>query len=883
MEKRSIKNILINNWYLGIAPVVVGAILLCVYCIHGVYPFGDRNISYYDMAQSYVPLYYHTWDVLHGIKSAFFEWNVGMGCSITDVAGAFIFFPSNLFFLFVSRENIIFSMSVFLLLKMMFSAFSMSFYASKVCSSKLLSTYAGIGYACCGYILQYYTNIYYLDIVMIFPLLVWAMERLLESGRKLAYIILLSLCFLANQQLAFTIVIYVVLKGFLKVQLLQKEQQGRAVLELVLCSIAGFMIAAFTFIPSFMVMSQSARFGDATAVGPIELFMSFECDFVPQKHFMLYGTEAGIGCLLYLLFKKDGAKKHFNEIVMVILLGLPIVLENINLLWHGGSYQHFPMRFGYMLTFEILVLICKTIDEKKEQEIKEDRNIILLLVAGALIVLLSIMLWFLCSQFRLHAIRELSAYKGYGFVILVAMVIGIIVSLINNKRLAGILLLITVVVQGTMGTYGLIAPEGSYSIECGDQFVHISEKVFENIEQADATNRIKDRNIDMNSNYGFILRQSSMGCWMNGIGPNLQNAMYKMGYTINYTRVLDGCGSAFTDALLGVRRLYSRRDVDGSLYNSGASVGDGQIYNCSYTMPFGVLMDGEPQGTGFDYQNNLFERVTGNADLFDEVDLESIAQKNIYDETGGVYLYECNIPVDEKSVLYIYGDRSADIYNKYAFAVNGQQMALDAEGTSGNVMYATFFLNGFLEAGSYENENVDFIVITELEDLKDIHVGLLNLNALERGISAVNEKVKSSSAVEHGKLGMDIELKESGNLFIPIGYSDCYRLTVDGSRHEYFPILENAFVGINIDAGKHRIEVEYVPKGLKMAIGMSLTGILMTVLLLLYKSDKMGDFGNKFWTLAYKVVFGAMMLVLYVIPVIAAFVMGIYQLTHIGN
>lgn len=906
MDFKGIKKNLIQNAYLGIAPVIVGAILLCVYMLLDVYPFGNRSISYYDMSQSFVPLYYHTWDVLHGVKNIYFEWNVGMGSSVTDVAGAFLFFPSNLFFLFIRRENILLAMSTFLMFKMMFSAFAMSFYISKQCKTKVLCVYAGIAYGCCGYILQYYTNIFFLDVVMIFPLLVWALDRLIFEGKKIGYVILIFLCFFSNQQIAFTVVIYVIFKGWLNLCRLEKERKGRAICNLVFCSLTGFLMASFSFIPSFYQMAQSARFSDATSGSFMDILMSFECEFAEHKNFMLYGVEIGLGFFVFSLFNKESVKKHFDKMCMVLILIAPIVFENINLLWHGGAYQHFPMRFGYMLSFEMLCFICVLVEdrfagenvaqlisdaiEEKDSEINqnmETENVsvkakdwkeYIALICIAFIPFIAYMLYVVDNQFRLQAIRELSAYKGYGIIVLTLTVFGILLCLVKDKKIVCGLLITVAVLQAGLGSYGLISPYGAFSIECGDIFPRLAQEVHDNMEMQDATNRIKDQNLELNSNYGFILNQSSLGCWMNGVNANIQGVMNKMGYTTNYTRVLDGCGTVFTDAVLGIRRLYSVDEVNPTLYVDGKNVGTGNMYDCKYVLPFGLIWDGDPDGDGFEYQNGLFKSVTGcDKEIFREIDINAIVQKSVYSDEA--YIYEFDVDAGANEVLYLYGDKvHRDIYNKYAFVVNGEQVTLDAEGTEGNMMYAMFFLNGFLELGTYHNETVNLKVLTEYEDMNDIHVGFLDLDTLEEGISLANERIISSAYVEDGKMTIAIDDTTGGELFIPIGYYDYYKVKADGHEQEYYPVMNGAFVGMNIEKGSHNIEISYAPKGLGAGSLMSVAGIVLLIVMLMTGNKDMGEKANSFWTILYKLVFGIMMLSFYFVPVFATFFVYIYKL-----
>ena len=155
------------------APFLMMGILLICYALKGIYPFGNGNISYYDMAQSFVPIYYHTYDVMHGTKDLFWDWYSGGGISMVDTSGNFIFSPFCILFWFVKREMLLESMSYLLIMKVCGCAFAMSFYTKKTFPKAdwYWHVIAGVLYASSGFMVQYYSNIHFLEMVFYFPFL----------------------------------------------------------------------------------------------------------------------------------------------------------------------------------------------------------------------------------------------------------------------------------------------------------------------------------------------------------------------------------------------------------------------------------------------------------------------------------------------------------------------------------------------------------------------------------------------------------------------------------------------------------------------------------------------------------------------------------------
>ena len=61
--------------------------------------------------------------------------------------------------------------------------------------------------------------------------------------------------------------------------------------------------------------------------------------------------------MLYLLkkeYRRDNAYRYLC--VLLFLLFLPVFVNPINKMWHTGSYQAFPLRFGFILIFLGLLL-----------------------------------------------------------------------------------------------------------------------------------------------------------------------------------------------------------------------------------------------------------------------------------------------------------------------------------------------------------------------------------------------------------------------------------------------------------------------------------------------------------------------------------------------
>ncbi|MCR5104043.1 MAG: YfhO family protein, partial [Eubacterium sp.] len=302
------------NWVA--APIVTIAIFLVVYAIKGVYPFGGNTVSYYDMSGSSIPIYTFFWDVLHGKSGLYLNWYSGLGVSMADVVGAFLFFPTNLFFLFTSRDGIIYAMSFFVMYKMAICAFAMSFYYSKHYKDFTGALCSGLLYAFCGFAIQYYTNIFYFDLVILFPFIVWSFEELLLKHKFKLFTILMFFAFFTNVQLVFMVGIYLLLKGYFLLKRVDESERSKSILLFAMSIIIALLLASFVLVPSISQTIQSTRSEENSGFDYINVMKSVYCKFRMQKYFMLYGSEIAVGLIILVFLRgKEIIRKYIENLV----------------------------------------------------------------------------------------------------------------------------------------------------------------------------------------------------------------------------------------------------------------------------------------------------------------------------------------------------------------------------------------------------------------------------------------------------------------------------------------------------------------------------------------------------------------------------------------
>lgn len=867
------------------APVIVIVILFTVYAIKGIYPFGNNSIAYYDMTQSMIPLYYHTWDVLHGTKSVFWDWYSGLGGSMADTMGNFVFSPFNLFFLFVRRESVMNSMSVFLCIKMSIAAIAMSFYTTRKRKdvSCILSILAGVNYSACGYVIQYYTNINFIDIVCIFPLIVYALERMMNDSKMGLYTIIMALGFMINIYLMFMVCIYIIFKSFFIIKKSDKTSRRSASALLGISTIVSLLLSAFSWLPMAELLMKSQRTQTAAGQnGYLDSILTFACYESGQKLFMLYGSESVLAIVLWLMiFKRKSISKYIDHIVMLILLVLPIFVEGINLVWHMGGYVQFPMRFGYMLTFEAVCLLTDVVQDCKWAENDTLWKRIVIYLSIAFIPVLIIILYKFENAFCEYGIRDLDMYNGYGLIIVVVVIEVFMAFLSDNRRIVYCIVGITIISQACIGIYSFVGPSKEYSIECSRDL--LNEAI--SSETMLANNLLDSRNKDvqnsMITNYPLITRTAAISNWTWGTNPRIWDNLCALGYSIAYTRFLDNGGTYFSDMLLGVRTMISEQLQDNSLYSLNNQWGNKFYYEYSEHLPFGILTDSEINLTYsedfFENQNMLFKAIT-------DTDANIISEYTIRDleiEKTEYNTIKASLPIAKESKIYIY---SPDHKKAFLISINGEIVRLPYLTNTENVFYPSIFQNGIIDCGTYSDQvlTLEFGLPEMFKGEEDalidnVVIGTMDIGLMRKACENIGKRQHIETSFGKRNMRIQGEVTDDGYILLPVGYNEGWRAKQNDEEMEVLSGLNHSLILLPVNKGKVDVKLWFLPQGFREGIILLCIGMIAFIVMIItnkkraltYIADILGKISLP---ILYSLTIG-LVLFMYIVPIVAWFVL----------
>ncbi len=835
------------------------------------FPFGDHTIDYYDMAQQIASFYYHVYDVLHGEKALFFDWYTALGVNMAmSTSGCSNLSLFNLFFLFVPRDFLLESLSIFNLLKMMCMSFTMYLYLHKTYRAPyFFETALSVGYGFCGFVLVLYITNQWMDVAILFPLIMLSLQKLFREGKVCWYILTLSLALINSYYLSFMILIFIVIMtGFLILaeRLFEKKERRTqySIIRLGVGTFSAILISSFILLPQLIQTFVSARFENENSGGLLGQYLSILKQVngaYTTRWWTLLGLSfsAALVLLGLLRFRKE-KKSVFLVCGSILLMVLELFFESINLIWHFGSYIQYPIRNGFMIYFVFAACACyyaQKLFERKpsEKETVSVKAIVLFLVgfASAAFLTYAGTVWYADHPgLSLRTVFHMTAVvMGVSFLVYVCL----LWFQGGRYRYGSACLLMFELLFYTFLMIGKPTFITGYSEEPEQEgeYIRICNQLVEQFSlEPDVLARVKNPDESLNSNYGLVLRRPALSNWTHLISPQLQQGAGAWGYSYQFTRLLDAGGTAFSDALLGVTETISLVEQEDALYEQTDSAtvtidhltGEQAIYELyqnRYTIPWGILIPKTEElkmekEDLVSLQNTLYQALFGsfdaglivswikNGDTIEKAVVSSFQTE----QTEQVRTETLHIRADGETALYFSGsggdreDLNTEIF------VNGTAVLVPSIKETDNTLYPAHFNNNAVCLGVFTNEELTVEIrmkLTEGEPF-DTQISALDLEKLSALCAYyANEDTKVTAGKRTLEVSAQAE-KDGEQLLLPLAFDEGFRVSVNGEKVEA-ESFAGLFTVIPLAKGGNEVSMSYLPAGMKPGSIVTISTLLI--------------------------------------------------------
>ena len=786
-------------------PVLV---LVVIFAQRGIFPFGEECFLRTDMYHQYAPFFSEfQYKLTHG-GSLLYSWDIGMGVNFSALYAYYLASPMNWLVALCPRQFLIEFMTVLIVIKTGLSGLSFTWYLRKHTGTREFgSCFFGIFYALSGYMAAYSWNIMWLDCILLFPVILFGLERLVKEKKGMVYCIALGLSILSNYYISIMICIFMVIYAAVLV-ILYPPKKGKEFAatagRFTLYSLLAGGLAAVVLLPEIYALQATAS-GNFDFPKTVSSYFSI-FDMI-ARHMGNVQTEIGLDhwpniycgvavlmlLLLYLGNKNIKIKEKAVYFSLLLFFYASFSVNVLNFIWHGFHYPNsLPCRQSFIYIALVLVMCYKAYLELKNTPWK---HIVMAFWGAAAFVILAEKLVDNEEQFHFAVF--------YAAILFLALYTGCIYLYHSRKWCRdGVLLAVLGLVfcESAVNMAVTSIPTTSrtaYVKDNEDTMLladSIRSSVFYRIEKGES-------------------RTKNDGAWMNFPSASLFSSVASAAMSDFFKSV--GCESStnaysvkgstpFIDALFAARYgIYPDQQPADSLKEQIGRQGSMWLYENKHTLPVGFVMPQDMEtnwvldsGNPANVQNDL-SSVLGVSNLLVPAEGVSEGKKLTFtaDASGDYYVYVTNKKVEEVSAEI--GERS---------------LSFD------NVDRGYFLELGYLPKG----QEVILQSKTDGNPAMQAEIWRFDPEAMEEIYQCLSQSPLELSSWTDTGLAGSINTPEGGTMFTSIPYDKGWKIWVDGTAVSGRPVFD-AFLGVDLEPGEHKIRLSYEPQGLKT--GAVITGV----------------------------------------------------------
>lgn len=844
-------------------------LMLIIFVIRGVYPFGDRSFLHVDMYHQYFPFLNEFYDKLKNGDSLLFSWQTGLGSNFLALFVYYLASPFNWLAVFVPENFLIEFQTYLVVFKIGLMGFTSCYYFRHHFKKKaVFLVFFSVFYALSGFMAAYNWNVMWLDVVMLAPLVTLGLERLAFEGKYKLYCITLTISILSNYYLCIMLCIYLALY-FLLVLLPQAPKKLKACGQFAVFSLLAGGMSAILLFPELSALGLTEFSGSAFPSDGKAYFAIFD---VLARHCIDVAVELGLDhwpnlyasvavlvlVPLYIICKTIPTRQKIGKLILLCFLLISFSSNVLSFLWHGLNYPNsLPSRQSYLYILLVLTIALETFFEIKEISKRDISQVFL----GVVIFLV------FCQKLVTD-----DAFTNRSFLLTLLFLLGYAFLLQAYRNMTKVtrpflfLALTLVMLEAGLNTFLTSCPTVSRSQYLSDYGSY--ELLVNRTLTAEQGFFRFERDKRVTNNDGMLFRYPSAS-YFSSTGNGLVNAFYEE-YGLKSSKVFysfDGA-TAFTRALLNVPYTISKSDQEESpLVQLSDREGNLYLYKHTSTLPFGYFVPALALNLQKDEILEDLEQTSS-----PEASPEQESEPSLYDLTelfvDSEYAKEVVLddtlasnrsllsPIVRQNQLARRLGSSADIFRSVESENTGSEAILFIPqdgyyyGYSKNskvasatmrVTSASGEITGQAEFKKMKNRHIldlgyrragEQVVITAADSLElKLEAWVLAEEPFLQLIEKLGNSPMELTSFSSTKVSGRIKADDTGYLILSMPYEPGWRITVDGKETQP-QLFEGLFLSLPMTEGSHNIELTFMPKGLYAGGCISLVSLLIFLLCL---------------------------------------------------
>lgn len=879
-----------DNRYIIYSFLATAGTMLIIYFCNAMVPFGDKTILRMDLYHQYGPLFAELYERIMSGASLTYSWVSGLGSCFLGNYFNYLSSPIGAIIMFFGHKNMPEAIAAMILIKAALSASTFTFYLKRSLKSQsFVSTSFGIIYAFCAYMLAYYWNVMWLDAMVLLPVVLLGIERIINHGKPVTYIVGLSLTMFSNYYMSYMMCIFSVIYFIYYFatynnlsSVVKKNYKPRGIVEIIsnnkflrsgtifaLASFAAAGLMACVLLPVYSVL-QSSSATSGTFPTDFKSYFSF-FDFFANHFAALTTTIRSSGddvlpnvycgvltiilAPLYFFTKTISKKEKITTLCLLGVLYVSFNINSVNYIWHGFHFPNdLPYRQSFIYSFVLLVIAYKTFIRLREFKS------IHFGVVGAVILAFVVFTQKLTSK----NVTDASVILTMILVVLYVVILTVFKDKKYQAASVAALLVVCVCSEAVMcdTTAMSISVDKTPYVSDYDEFKEV-KNTLDTIENGDFYRmELTDLRTRMDPSWYYYNGVSVFSSMASEIVSNLQDDLGMMSNRINsYTY---NPQTPVYNMMFGLKYIVNNEtpNVLSSPYYTMVTGNDEfEAYRNEYYLPIAFCVNSdvgtwateeymenwkfETSEDPFQLQGEFFNLATGLGNPFERLKISYITYSNIKPFTEDIeatsfYFQKDNADAEASTTFYINTEKEGNVY--IGFDISGSNNKDVIINSSLGTIAHNADQECVLDLGRYsENESISVTVPYEnASGTVKIFVYTINDKVFKKGYNKLSNGQLITETFEDTYIKGTVVAEADSILYTSIPYNKGWSVYVDGEKVSDENILKigQAMLGINIDRGAHEVEFKFEAPGLKLGIIVSLTTLAILIFIILISKSR---------------------------------------------
>ena len=859
-------------------------IMYLIYIIFGVHPFGDMSVLVLDLNGQYVSYYEMMRDAIWGDGSLIYSWSRNLSGETLGMFGYYLASPFMWIVVLLPRSMILGAIEIMELAKVGCCGLTMAYYLKRSKGAKPSSQLIfSLSYALMTYIIVELMNPMWIDGMIWLPIILLGIERLVDEGKMLPFILPLTVMFISHFYIGYMIGFFCALYFIYYIF----SRPGRAIaphwfkagLKFTCSAVISVLSSSIILIPVYNSLS----------LGKLEFSTP---DFTPKNQFDIFqfisklftnsydtvrpeglpmiacGTIMIILVPLFFLNTKIKPKEKISIAVLMLAVFGSMYLSTVDIAWHGFQVPNW-LPYRYSFTFSFLMIICgfRAFENLDGVSVKE-----ICLTAFAWVVVLA----YINKQDYMHIyLLETVWYSVLALAVFAGLLCLCKKSPKRTARLVtGVFVGIEILINGLWTVWSIDYDVVYSTYSSYVPYFNDGREIVSQLEERDdglyRVEKTFHRTVNDPIGMGFAGISHSSSTMNTPVLKMLKSLGYGMqGHFTKYTGQ-----TAVTDSLFGIKYIMykesqpaepeegetvSEDDIKRVGYENlikkpfwkyekimtpeTTGVDDIEVYENPYALPVGYLADEAILNTVLDSadpftnQEKLLGGITGKGStrVFKQVYTRSTDTVNCSAATTGDHIWYTTAVEGKDSYVEFTLDVDTDM-PLYAFFTTQYQrqcnMWLKADSWDiENYAFVDYFFTGenysILNLGSFEpGETIKLrMTLANGEALfSDVLFYSLDLEAFEEAYSEIAKGGWNITEHSDTYLKGTVTADEDCVLMTTVPMEPGWTIKVDGVETEPVKLLDS-LIGVPLTPGEHEITMKFFPDYLVLAIIVELIGL----------------------------------------------------------